>query len=154
MHLTPKLGQIFAVEAPFEMGLSNLPRPFIGVLDLVALVNGKKTLVDFKTASVDYGDHDVALSDQLTAYCVAQPEMEQAALCVLVKKRQPEIVWHFTQRSPEQQVEYLDKTEVVSHQIANRVFYKRVGFWCRQCDFVSVCMGDEKKARETLVQIA
>lgn len=69
----PKLGQVVAVEAPFEMALSNLPCRFIGVFDLVAMMNGKKTLVDFKTASSDYGLHDVALSDQLTAYCVASP---------------------------------------------------------------------------------
>ena len=149
----PKLGQILAVETPFEMTLSNLPRRFVGVLDLVAIMNGKKTLVDFKTASADYAAHDVALSDQLTAYCVAMPDIEQAALCVLVKKRQPEIVWHFTERTTEQQFEYVEKTEAVAAQIARGIFYKRVGFWCRQCEFVPVCMKDENRTHETLVRI-
>ena len=93
------------------------------------------------------------LSDQLTAYRLAEPDVEQTAICVLVKKREPEIIWHFTERTPQQQIEYLRKMEIVSLQITDRVFYKRVGFWCRQCEFLPVCTRNEKKVRETLVRI-
>ncbi len=72
---------------------------------------------------------------------------------VFVKKRAPEIIWHFTERTPEQQTEYLRKMEIVAQQITDRAFYKRVGFWCSQCDFLSVCTGDKGKATETLVRI-
>jgi hypothetical protein len=148
-----KFEQVFAVEAKFHIGTSNLAAPLVGTLDLVALLEGKKTLVEFKTGVNDWGEHDVLLSDQLTVYRLAEPDVEQTAICVFVKKREPEIIWHFTERTPEQQVEYLRKMEMVAQQITQRVFYKRVGFWCRQCEFLPVCTGNDKKARETLVRI-
>jgi len=148
-----KFEQVFAVEAKFHIGASNLAAPLVGTLDLVAVVEGKKTLVEFKTGVNDWGEHDVLLSDQLTVYRLAEPDVEQTAICVFVKKRTPEIVWHFTERTPEQQVEYLRKMEMVAQQITQRVFYKRVGFWCRQCEFLPICTRNEKKVRETLVRI-
>lgn len=89
------------------------------------------------------------LSDQLTIYRFAEPDVEQTAICVFVKKKAPEIVWHFTERTPEQQVEYLRKMEILAQQITDRVFYKRAGFWCRQCEFLPLCTGDRKAATET-----
>jgi RecB family exonuclease len=148
-----KFEQIFAVEAQFHIGVSNVAAPLIGTLDLIAQLEGKKTLVEFKTGANDWGEHDVLLSDQLTIYGLAEPEVEQTAICVFVKKRVPEIVWHFTERTPGQQVEYLRKLEILSQHIADHVFYKRVGFWCRQCEFLPVCTGNEKKAKETLVRL-
>ena len=51
-------------------------------------------------------------------------------------------------------IEYLEKAELVAEQIEKRNFYKRPGKWCRQCEFLPVCVGDKKKAQETLVRIA
>jgi len=45
-----KFEQIFAVEAKFPIGA-----PLVGTLDLVALIQGKKTLVEFKTGVNDWG---------------------------------------------------------------------------------------------------
>jgi hypothetical protein len=72
---------------------------------------------------------------------------------LMVRQSSISIIWHFTERTPEQQVEYLRKMEMVAQQITQRVFYKRVGFWCRQCEFLPVCTRNEKKVRETLVRI-
>ncbi len=36
-------------------------------MDLIARIGGRKTIVDFKAPSTGYEDHEVALSDQLTA---------------------------------------------------------------------------------------
>jgi hypothetical protein len=148
-----KFEQVFAVEAKFLIGASNVAAPLVGTLDLVAQLEGKKTLVEFKTGVNDWAEHDVLLSDQLTAYRLAEPDVEQTAICVFVKKRTPEIVWHFTERTPEQQVEYLEKLSIVSRQITDRLFYKRVGSWCRQCEFLPVCTGNNRKAKETLVRL-
>lgn len=41
---------------------------FIGYLDLVATHGQDMVVVDWKTTSQDYGDHDILSSDQLTAY--------------------------------------------------------------------------------------
>jgi PD-(D/E)XK nuclease superfamily protein len=88
-----------------------------------------------------------------SAYQLAEPDAEQAALWVLVKTKEPKIEWHPTQRSPEQSVEYLAKAEYVAGEIQNEHFYKRPGKWCSYCDYLPMCMGDHKKADETLTQI-
>jgi len=43
--------------------------------------------------------------------------------------------------------------EIVAQQITEQAFYKRVGFWCRQCEFLPLCLGNKKKAKDTLVRI-
>src|SRR5436309_2250362 len=87
----PKIRKVFAVERKFALGVTSLNLPFIGIVDLIAEVGGRKAIVDFKTAASDYEDHEVALSDQLTAYSLSDPEAEQVALCVLVKTKEPRI---------------------------------------------------------------
>jgi PD-(D/E)XK nuclease superfamily protein len=148
-----KFEQVLAVEAEFHIGASNVSAPLVETLDLLAVLHGKKTLVEFKTGANDWGEHDVLLSNQLTAYRLAEPHGERTAICVFVKKREPEILWHFTERTAERQVEYLGKMKMVAQQITQRVFYKRVGFWCRQCDFLPLCLGQKEKAKDTLVRI-
>jgi PD-(D/E)XK nuclease superfamily protein len=148
-----KIGKVVSVEQVFEVGLSNVSLPFTGVIDLIAEMGGKRTLVEFKTAASDYEDHEVALLDQLTAYQLFEPEAVQAAVCVLVKTKEPKIEWHATRRVPEQVIEYLEKVQVVAEQIERRNFYKRPGKWCRQCDYLPLCVGDKKKAQQTLVRI-
>lgn len=75
--------------------MASVELPFIGIVDLVAQVKGRLTVIDFKTAASDYEDHEVELSDQLTAYWAAVPEAERVALCVLVKTKESRIEWHF-----------------------------------------------------------
>jgi PD-(D/E)XK nuclease superfamily len=150
----PKISKVLSVEKAFALGLSNLGSPFIGIIDLIAQMEGKRTLVEFKTAAADYEDYEIALLDQVTAYQLAEPDIEQVAVCVLTKTKEPKIEWHITQRTPEQVMEFIEKVEVVSGQIAQGNFYKRPGKWCRQCEFLPVCLGDRKKAEQTLVRIA
>lgn len=103
----PRLSAIAAVERSFELGIAGLHLPFMGMIDLVATLDRKRTVVDFKTSGSAYGNHEAILSDQLTAYKLAEPDAEQAVLCVLVKTKEPKIEWHPTGRSPEQLVQYL-----------------------------------------------
>jgi len=148
----PKLGQVHAVEKPFTLGITGLDLPIIGVIDLIAQVGGKMTVVDFKTSSSRYEPHEAALSDQLTTYRLAEPGIEQLALCVLVKTKEPRIEWHHTARGPEQLTEYLTKAGYVAQEIAASRFYKRPGKWCSWCDYLSVCMGDSTRAAEILIR--
>jgi len=69
----PKIGTVHASEKSFTLTISTLDLPFVGVVDLVADVEGKRTVIDFKTSSSTYEDYEVALSDQLTAYQLAEP---------------------------------------------------------------------------------
>jgi CRISPR/Cas system-associated exonuclease Cas4 (RecB family) len=150
----PKIQKVVSVEKKFELSVTSLPLPFIGIVDLTAEVEGQTTIVDFKTASSAYEDHEVALSDQLTAYWLADPQAQKVALCVLVKTKEPRIEWHFAERDAGRLAEYLAKVRIVSGDIAAEKFYKRAGKHCGYCDFLPVCLGDRKKTQETLVQIA
>src|SRR2546422_11401731 len=150
----PKIRQAFSVERKFELRVTALDAPFVGIIDLVGQVEDRLTVIDFKTAGSDYEDHEAALSDQLTAYALAEPEAEQVALCVLVKTKEPRIEWHFAKRSADALAEYLEKVRLVSDDIAAAKFYKRPGKHCAWCDFLPVCLGDKKKAQDTLVRIA
>jgi RecB family exonuclease len=149
----PKLSAIRAVEKAFELSITSLETPFVGIIDLVAEVNRKATVVDFKTSATGLPPHEVALSDQLTAYKLADPQVEQLALCVLVKTKEPRIEWQFADRSGQQLTEYLAKVGYVAHEIKTGHFYKRSGLWCTWCDFLPVCLENQKKVEETLVRI-
>jgi RecB family exonuclease len=149
----PKLSEITAVERPFKIAITSLDLPFVGIIDLVGKVNGKRTVVDWKTAGSAYEEHEAAMSDQLSAYKLAEPSAEQLALCVLVKTKEPQIAWHTTDRSGTELAQYLSKAGYVGREITASQFYKRPGMWCSWCDFLPVCLGNKQKARETLVTV-
>jgi PD-(D/E)XK nuclease superfamily len=148
----PRIGNVTGTERAFELGITGIEEPFVGVIDLVAHVNGKKTVTDFKTSASSYAEHEVKLSDQLTAYQLAEPDAEQMALCVLVKTKEPKIEWHVSRRKPHDLLDYLAKAGYVAREIAAGRFYKRPGMWCAWCDFLPVCLGDERKVAKTLVR--
>jgi hypothetical protein len=116
-------------------------------------VNSKRTVVDWKTAGSAPDGYEAEMSDQLTAYKLAEPETEQLALCVLVKTKEPQIEWHCVDRTGEQLTEYLAKVGYVARAITAGRFYKRSGLWCAWCDYLPVCLGDKKKVQETLVTV-
>lgn len=150
----PHLGTVMASERAFELAIPNVDVPFIGVIDLVALKQGKFAVVDFKTSSSSYPDHEVALSDQLTAYSLAEPEASEAALCVFVKTKEPRIEWYVSKRNGPQLTEFLRKAEYVAREIKSQHFYKRPGTWCSWCDFLPICLGDKERAEESLIRIS
>jgi RecB family exonuclease len=148
-----KISRITGVEHRFEIRITSLKTPVIGYIDLIAEVDGKRTVLDFKTAASTYEEHEVALSDQLTAYQLAEPGAEQTGLCVLVKTKEPKVEWYFSKRTGDQITEFLDKAGYVTHEIAANRFYKRSGKWCSWCDWLPVCVGDKRKVEETLVRV-
>jgi hypothetical protein len=148
-----RIGKVAAAEKPFELGIAGMSTPFIGVMDLVTEVDGKWTALDFKTSGSSYAEHEAWLSDQLSAYQLAEPEAEQIALCVLVKTKEPKIEWHLSERTSDELTEYLAKAGYVDSEIAAGRFYKRPGLWCTWCDFLQACLRDERKTAETLVRV-
>jgi putative RecB family exonuclease len=150
----PRIGNVAATEKVFELGITGIEEPFVGVIDLVSELDGKKTVTDFKTSGSTYAEHEVRLSDQLTAYQLAEPDAQQIALCVLVKTKEPKIEWHVSERNPDDLLQYLGKAGYVTHEITARRFFKRPGMWCAWCDFLPVCLKDQKRVQETLVRLA
>ncbi len=141
------------MEEKFELQISGLRLPFVGIVDLVTDLDGKRTVIDFKTSSTRYQPHEVTLSDQLTAYQLARPDADQLALCVLVKTKEPRIEWHCGNRDSTQLDLYLEKTGHVANDIQADRFFKRPGQWCSWCDYLPVCTGQTEIAQRTLVQI-
>jgi CRISPR/Cas system-associated exonuclease Cas4 (RecB family) len=92
------LGAIEAVEQGFRLQITSLAAPFVGVVDLVADLDGRRTVIDFKTAAKVYAEHEIVLADQLTAYELAHPEADQVALCVFVKTSKPVVHWYVSVR--------------------------------------------------------
>lgn len=137
----------------YGAGPGSSPGRLIAIIDLVAEMDGKRTRVEFKTAASSFQDFEIELLDQVTAYQLAQPDVEQVAVCVFLKSKEPRIKWYKTKRTPEQVMEYLEKAELVAGQIEGGNFYKRRGKWCGYCEFLPVCLGDEWKANETLVKL-
>ena len=45
---------------------------------------------------------------------LAEPAAEQAALCVFVKTKEPQIEWHIAQRRGEHLIEFLDKADLIA----------------------------------------
>jgi CRISPR/Cas system-associated exonuclease Cas4 (RecB family) len=149
----PKIERIHAVEESFRLDVTSLDVPVVGIIDLVADIEARRTVVDFKTSGSSYAEHEAQMSDQLTGYQLAEPLAEQAALCVLVKTKTPRIEWQVTTRSSAQFTEYLAKAAHIGRAIGAGRFYKRPGMWCKWCDYLPVCLGDNREVEESLVQI-
>lgn len=150
----PKIGEVVSTERGFDLTIPNVDVPFVGIIDLVSRQGDKLRLTDFKTSSSSYAPHEVALSDQLSAYSLAEPEAVEAALCVFVRTKEPRIEWHLSRRNGPQLAEFLQKAEYVAREINAQHFYKRPGTWCSWCDYLPVCLGDTTKAEEALVRIS
>jgi RecB family exonuclease len=149
----PQIGTVKAVEQDFQLNISGLDLPFIGIIDLVTESHGHTAVTDFKTSASAYAGHEAIMSDQLTAYQLAVPEADKLALCLLIKTKEPRIEWHISYRSGERLVEYLQKVKLVTREIQDQHFYKRPGQWCASCDYLPLCLGDTQKAKQTLVRI-
>lgn len=151
-HL-PQLGQVKDVEQEFQLKITDIDLPYVGIIDLVSESQGAVAVTDFKTAGSAYVGHEAIMSDQLTAYQLAVPDAQSLSLCVLIKTKSPRIEWLWSDRSGERLVEYLSKVKFVSQEIAAGHFYKRTGEWCKTCDYLPICTGDKHKAQQNLVQI-
>ena len=105
----------------FELGITGLDAPFVGVIDLVAELDGKRDRGrTSRPPAQAMRTTRLQLSDQLTAYQLAEPDAEQMALCVLVKTKEPKIEWHMSERNPDDLMDYLAKAGYVAREIDAR----------------------------------
>jgi hypothetical protein len=146
-----KFGAIEASEKVFKLNITGFDLSFQGVIDLIAELDGERAVVDFKTSAASYQDYEVLLSDQLTAYQLAEPETKKSVLCVFVKTQKPKIEWHKSCRSAGEMMEFLSKVSHIAGEIISGRFYKRPGKWCSWCDYLPICTKDTAKAKQTLV---
>jgi hypothetical protein len=148
-----RIGEVYAAEKSFELNITGLDLPFIGIIDLLAKIDGKVTVADFKNRAAAAGEHDAMLSDQLAAYKLAEPEVEEGALWVFVRAKDPAIELLPGSRDPKQLTEFIDKVGYVAREIKAGSFYKRPGMWCSWCDFLPVCLGNKENVQRTLIHV-
>lgn len=149
-----KIKTAVASEKPFRLTITGFALPFVGVIDLIADMGDGKAVVDFKTSASSYQPWEVLLSDQLSAYQLAEPDAAKTALCVLVKTQTPKIEWHTSSRNSAELMEFLFKLERLAAEILSGHFYKRPGKWCAWCDYLPLCTRDTAKANQTLTSAA
>lgn len=149
-HERDRLTKISGIESKFSVQVSSLPVPLVGVIDLVAELDGILTVIDWKTSSSSYGEEDVHLSDQLTTYTLAHPEIPDVAYGLFVKTKEPRFEWHRSRRTGEEVGDLLRKAERVVSDIQAGRFDKRPGDHCSYCDFLPLCLGRKAEAASTL----
>jgi CRISPR/Cas system-associated exonuclease Cas4 (RecB family) len=137
-----------------QAGLDGLT--VVGYPDLYGRVDGRITLVDFKTAQSSYDPDEVQLNEQLTAYwwllLANGLPVDRVAFCVLLKLKEPRIEWHFAVRTQEEIAEYQDKLRLLATDIERGRFPKKTSS-CGQwggCEYLPLCLGHEVRIRETL----
>jgi CRISPR/Cas system-associated exonuclease Cas4 (RecB family) len=106
----------------------------VGYPDLYSRVDGRFTLVDFKTAQSSYNPDEVQLSEQLTAYwwllLANGLPVERVAFCV-----------------------YQEKLRLMTADIGQGRFPKKTSS-CGQwggCEYLPLCLGHEVRVRDTLM---
>ncbi|HTS16385.1 MAG TPA: hypothetical protein VMP11_02320 [Verrucomicrobiae bacterium] len=107
----------------FTLSITSVDLPFVGVIDLVAKVEGDDTVTDFKTMGSAPDGHEAHMSDRPTPFKLAEPQVAKSALCVLGKTKEPQL-WQPTNCTGDQLGEYLAKVGYVAREITGKNFYK------------------------------
>ena len=161
LEVQPLIGEVHSAEQHLELTLPGVKRPLIGYVDAVVDWRGDagvetpgKTLVEFKTSARVWQSHQFVLSDQLAAYGLAFPEIEQQAVVVLVKTKTSKVQVETLPRRPERAAEFLHKAAVVASDIEAGRFYKRPSQACGWCDYRLLCEGRREEAMEGLERVA
>ncbi len=139
----PKIQKVYGIEKKFELAVTTMRLPFIGIVDLIAQVDGQATIIDFKTAASGYEEHEVSLSDQLTAYWLADPTADRVAYCILPETNEAVVEWRFAKRDVGRLAEYLAREGIVSEDIGGGSL-RAAGKHCGYGDFLPVCLGDKE----------
>lgn len=154
-----KFKETYAVEDWLKFPI-NAQADFWGRGDWIGKVeldgNVINAIVDFKTASRQYDENQANMNDQLTAYYHARKKypfpIEKVIFVVFVKTKAPKIQWIIGKRTEEQVQDYLAKVREYNDRICRDSFFKEYGMQCNWCDYQPLCLGDEKRIREELIQ--
>ena len=135
-------------------------RRFVGIIDAIGLLDGRQTVIDWKTAAMRMSAETESLAcldPQLFAYAWLTG-IRNVAFVVFVRKKQPEIQY-ITATVSERQI--ADWEEAVSNNVGcieAGVFPPHLGIRfpnnaCTGCPHLGLCLGKDELVRERLVQI-
>jgi hypothetical protein len=99
---------------------------------------------EFKTSGQTLTSRDADNHLQLTAYSYAYESLFQhpaanLKIVDLVKGKNPKMVVLETMRTKADQEWFLTLAREVFGGIRNRVFFPRMGYWCRDCEYAKQC---------------
>jgi len=139
--------EIKATEIPFVVPIVNpqtgqrLPIDLEGAIDLI---EEDDTITEFKTSAQMIDPKEVDNYLQLTIYSYAFEALTQRPPKLLkvvnfVKTKKPKMLAHETKRSKGDYERFYFLASQVLKGIRERVFFPRVGFWCKDCEYGGHC---------------
>ncbi len=134
---------------------------FIGCIDALGYVDGRRCVIDWKTTAVRYPDHPetlLSLDPQLACYSWLTGEPE-VAFVVFVRKRLPEIQYLHSTISDERRREFGELVGDTVAQIEAAQFLPRSGIrfpqnGCTTCSYMGLCLKDQQLVDTKLWQRA
>lgn len=117
---------------------------FRGRLDCIGMLEGKRIIVDWKTAGSPFTQKRVDTDGQLTGYSYLRPDCDGVAFVVAVKESQ-NIYWYPSTRTPGEVVAFKAMVEDVREkmQTSDKFIPTADPSVCKWCDFASTryCAG-------------
>jgi hypothetical protein len=136
-----------------------LEKPMIGEIDLVVEKDGRKSLVDWKTAGRRWPKGKAELDLQPTVFLYGyrqlHGELPDFRFDVLVKNKTPVLEQHVTERTQDQFNRMVELVKAVERAIQAEVFLpNEQGFYCGGCPYQDACKAWHRQASRVNVKMA
>ncbi len=148
------------VEAPFEVELNDpatgepLDERLVGTIDLVADVDGVRTVFEHKTAARRFGQDQLEFDLQPTAYMLAARRLglavERFVFQVVTKAKTPAVQIEEVQRCRRDENDLLFTVAGVLRAVDAGVFFPVRGWQCRGCPYPQACARSAMSTRVRL----
>jgi hypothetical protein len=134
---------------------------FLGYVDAIGELDGKRCIIDWKTTSARYPDNPeglLSLDPQLICYSWLTG-ISDVAFVVFVRKHNPEIQYLKATISEEQRKEFGRLVETTVSQIETGHFDSHSGIrfpqnGCMSCSHLGLCLGNEQLVAVNLIRKA
>ena len=149
-HAASELAEkVVAVELPFQVSLydsstgEELEEKLNGVIDLITDNEGRKVIVEHKSASKKWTLDQLRYDHQVTGYQIAARELGMGdvglRLQVLTKTKTPAMQIEYLRRDEQDEADFMATVVGVLRAIDVGVSYPIRGWQCRSCPFQSAC---------------
>lgn len=144
--------RILGLEQRFEMEIDEAIR-LVGIVDFIGKdADGRRLLLDWKTARSAYPEDRTVLDMQLSYYSLLTG-ISRVGFCVFVKTRSPGIQLSTAERDAEQVLAAEAVARHVARCVREGIFHRTPHFiTCQMCDYRCLCTGDTESVERDLVQ--
>jgi CRISPR/Cas system-associated exonuclease Cas4 (RecB family) len=108
------------------------------------LIEADGTIVEFKTSAAALNSSDIDSRLQFTAYSYAYELLhrkppQSIKIVNFIKSKKPRIAIVETKRTKDDYLGFFSVAKGVLKGIKSEVFFPRPGFWCKDCEYASIC---------------